>query len=303
VHNSSVYSSTNPNEDIFDNVPMQHQSSPINPNQSLNPSDPIPHSPLPIPKDPINNTPPCPILMDLDPDEVSLDSTHSPPRPTIANSHHTSFLQQSPEPPVALSGCTDAISDIPSLSPVPSPERIPSQLPPNPPVFSLTSTSQQTYPDPLVALSGGTDHDGECGPNQPSNPNPNNPHSTPSSPNSASPNPFIIPPPLSESFLMSSSNMPSVNNNTPSSRANLEPTVALNGYTVGNSDAGNGENTLTGDVSNSSNTNEFVREWSSRISTAQSLTTFVLSVMISVMLLFWKRNLCRPIHLIDVVDL
>ena len=157
VHDSSVYSSTNPNKVIFYNVPVQHQSSPINPNQSLDPSDPIPHPLLSIPKDPINNTPHL-IQMDLDPDddpdEESLDSTHSPPRPTIANPHHTSFLQQSPEPPVALSGCTDATCDIPSLSPVPSPERIPSQLPPNPPVFSLTSTSQQTYPDPSVALSG-----------------------------------------------------------------------------------------------------------------------------------------------------
>jgi hypothetical protein len=68
--------------------------------------------------------------------------------------------------------------------------------------------------------------------------------------------------------------MPSVNNNTPSSHANLEPSVAFNGYTVGNSDAGNGENTHTGDARNSSNTNEFVREWSSRISTAQSFDDF-----------------------------
>ena len=41
VNNTSVYSSTNPNVDTFDNVPVQHQSSPINPNQSLNPSEPI----------------------------------------------------------------------------------------------------------------------------------------------------------------------------------------------------------------------------------------------------------------------
>jgi hypothetical protein len=68
--------------------------------------------------------------------------------------------------------------------------------------------------------------------------------------------------------------MPSVNSNTPSNHANLEPTVALKGYTVGNSDAGKGENTHTGDVSNSSNNNEFVREWSSRISTAQSFDDF-----------------------------
>ena len=40
VHNSSVHSSTNPNVDIPDNVPVQHQSYPINPNQSLNPPDP-----------------------------------------------------------------------------------------------------------------------------------------------------------------------------------------------------------------------------------------------------------------------
>ena len=67
--------------------------------------------------------------------------------------------------------------------------------------------------------------------------------------------------------------MSSVNSNTPSNHANLQLTVALSGYTVGNSDAGNGEN-YTGDESNSSNTNEFVREWSSRISTAQSFDDF-----------------------------
>ena len=135
VHNSSVYSSTNPNVVTFDNVPVQHQSSPINPNQSLNPSDPIPHPLLPIPKVPINIIP-QPILLDLDPDEDpdedSLDSTQSPPRPTIANPHDTSFLPQSPEPLVALRDCTDAIRDIPFQSPVPPPERISSQLPPNP---------------------------------------------------------------------------------------------------------------------------------------------------------------------------
>jgi hypothetical protein len=67
--------------------------------------------------------------------------------------------------------------------------------------------------------------------------------------------------------------MSSVNSNTPSNHANLQLTVALSGYTVGNSDAGNGEN-YTGDESNSSNTNEFVREWSSHISTAQSFDDF-----------------------------
>ena len=135
VHDSNVDSSTNPNEEISDNVLVQCQSSPINPNQTINPYDPIPHPPCSIPKDPINIIP-QPILLDLDPDEDpdedSLDSTQSPPKPTIANPHDTSFLPQSPEPLVALRDCTDAIRDIPFQSPVPSPERISSQLPPNP---------------------------------------------------------------------------------------------------------------------------------------------------------------------------
>ena len=98
VHESSVYSSTNPNP--------------------LTASDPIPHPLCSLPKDPINNAP-QPILMDLDPDdnpdEVSLDSTRSPPRPNTANPQHISFLQQSPEPSVDLSGCTDVISNNPIL--------------------------------------------------------------------------------------------------------------------------------------------------------------------------------------------
>ncbi len=164
------------------------------------------------------------------------------------------------------------ISDIPSQPPAPPPERISSQILPNPPVSSITSTSQQTHPDPLVALNGSTD--GECGPNQPSNPILTNPCSTPSSPNFTSQSPFIIPPPLSDTFPSLSSNMSSTIINTSSSHANLEPMVALSGYTVGNSDAGIGENTHTGDESNSSNTSKFVREWSSRISTSQSFDDF-----------------------------
>jgi hypothetical protein len=125
-----------------------------------------------------------------------------PPRPNTVNPQHISFLQQSPEPSVALSGCTDVISDIPSQSPLPSHERIPSQPPPNPPVIIITPSSHQTYPEPSVALSGGTEDDGECGPNQPSNPE-SAPYTIPSSPTSASQNSFIIPPPLSDmSFLV-----------------------------------------------------------------------------------------------------
>jgi hypothetical protein len=45
VHDSSVDSSTNPNEVISDIVLAHCQSSPINPNQSLNPSVPTPHPP------------------------------------------------------------------------------------------------------------------------------------------------------------------------------------------------------------------------------------------------------------------
>ena len=55
-------------------------------------------------------------LMDLDPDEDPdedpLDSTCSPPRPIITNPHHISSPQRSPEPMVALSGCTAVIRDI-----------------------------------------------------------------------------------------------------------------------------------------------------------------------------------------------
>ena len=64
VHESSVYSSTNPNEEISDNVPVQHHSSPTIPKQSLTPSDPIPHPLCSLPKDPITNAA-QPILMDL----------------------------------------------------------------------------------------------------------------------------------------------------------------------------------------------------------------------------------------------
>ncbi len=280
VHDFSIHNSTNPIEDTPDNVSVRCQSSPINPNQSSTPSDPIPHHPCSISKYSINR-PPQPILLDLDPDddpdEDSLDSTHSPPRPIITNPHHTSFLQQSPASLVALSGCTDVISDIPSQTPTPPPERIPSQIPPNPPVISITSTSQQTHPDPLVALNGSTDSDGECGPNQSSNPILTNPRFTPSSPNSASQNPFIIPPPLSDTFPSLSSDMSPTISNTSSTHANLEPTVTLSGHTVGNSDADTGDNTHRGDQSNSSNssnTSEFVREWSSRISTTQSFDDF-----------------------------
>ncbi|CAB4022390.1 uncharacterized protein LOC113214946 [Paramuricea clavata] len=222
VYDSTVDSSTNSNEVISDTVHAQCQSSPISPYQSLNP---IPNLPCSTTKDPINNNP-HPTLMVLHPDEDSLDPTHSPPRPTIANPHHTTSLQQSPEPPVALSGCTDAISDIPSLSPIPSHEKIPSQLPQHPPVISITPTPHQTYPDPSVAfrvvlivmvivviIS------------------PNNPYYTPSSANSASQNPFIIPPPLSESFLTSSSDMSCSNSNTSSSHADPDPSVAFSGGT------------------------------------------------------------------------
>ncbi len=256
AHDFSIYNSTNPIEDTPDNVAVRCQSSPINSNQSPTPSDPIPHHPCSLPKDPINS-PPQPILLDVDPDddpdEDSLDSTHSPPRPIITNPHHTSFLQQSLGSLVALNGCTDVISDIPSQPPAPPPEMISSQIPPNSPVSSITSTSQQTHPDPSVALNDSTDSDGECGPNQPSNPILTNPCSTPSSPNSASQNPFIIPPPLSDTFPSLSSNMSSTIINTSSSHANCEPTVALSGYTVGNSDDSIGENTHTGDASNSNN--------------------------------------------------
>ena len=178
------------------------------------------------------------------------------------------------EPLVSLSDCTDANRDIPYQLPLPTPEQIPSQLPPNPPVIPTTPSSHQTYPESSVALSGCTNAEGEFVTNQSSTPESTNPPTIPPSPTSASQDPFIIPPPLSESFLTSSSNMPSVNNITPSSHANLEPSVAFNGYTVGNSDAGNGENIRTCDESNSSNTSEFVCEWSSRISTVQSFDDF-----------------------------
>jgi hypothetical protein len=210
---------------------------------------------------------------DDDPDEDSLDSTRSPPRPNTVNPQHISFLQQSPEPSVALSGCTDVISDIPSQSPLPSHERIPSQPSPNPPVIIITPSSHQTYHEPSVALSGGTEDDGECGPNQPSNPE-STPYTIPPSPTSASQNPFIIPPPLSDMSFLVSPNMPSANSSTPPSHANLEPTVTLSGHTVGNSNAGKDENVHTHNESNSSNTSEFVREWSSRISTVQSFDDF-----------------------------
>jgi hypothetical protein len=49
---------------------------------------------------------------DEDPDEDPLDSTCSPPRPIITNPHHISSPQRSPEPMVALSGCTAVIRDI-----------------------------------------------------------------------------------------------------------------------------------------------------------------------------------------------
>jgi hypothetical protein len=64
VHESSVYSSTNPNEEISDNVPVQRHSSPTNPKQPPTPPDPIPHPPCSLPKDPITNAA-QPILMDL----------------------------------------------------------------------------------------------------------------------------------------------------------------------------------------------------------------------------------------------
>jgi hypothetical protein len=64
------------------------------------------------------------------------------------------------EPSVSLSDCTDANRDIPYQLPLPTPERIPSQLPPNPPVISTTPTSHQTYPESSVALSGCTNAEG-----------------------------------------------------------------------------------------------------------------------------------------------
>ena len=367
VPNSSVYSSTIPNEDISDNVPVQHQSSPINPNQSLNPSDPtidedstpcdsstsqpssnIPRSLNPsaypffpttrssgyVPQDhaqsssPVHSQPSTPVslcpasvhhshsihsqslpqpqLIDLEEDDDF--NTNSPPRP-LSNDHSTfspepptnpplhnsstipnfgvsrpihnqqiwleaevvlsdctkvdSYVTSqrddlesevalngctnensdspsqyaNPEPSVSLSDCSYANRDIPYQLPLTTPERIPSQLLPNPPVISITPTSHQTYPESSVALSGCTAVDGDVVPNQPSNPFTSAPH-TPPSPPTASQNPFIIPPPLPDSFLSSSTtyqSQPNIGNN-PIHQSSPEPTVALSGCTAADGD-------------------------------------------------------------------
>jgi hypothetical protein len=95
------------------------------------------------------------------------------------------------EPSVSLSDCTDANRDIPYQLQLPTPERIPSQLPPNPPVISTTPTSHQTYPESSVVLSGCTNAEGEFVTNQSSTPESTNPFTIPPSPTSASQDPFI----------------------------------------------------------------------------------------------------------------
>ena len=80
----------------------------------------------------------------------------------------------------------------------------------------------QSSPEPTVALSGCTAADGDVVPNQSPNPS-TSAHHTPPSPPTASQNPFIIPHPLPDSFLSSSTTYQSQPNNDNNQVPNPNP--------------------------------------------------------------------------------
>ncbi|CAB4040101.1 Hypothetical predicted protein, partial [Paramuricea clavata] len=162
------------------------------------------------------------VLTNLDPDDDII--IPYPPRP---NPNHTPnhYHQPSLEPVVAPSGCTAGNSGTPLASPTP---HHPTS---NSPELSLPTSTHQSSSEPTVALSGCTTGDGDVVPNQSSN-SPTFDPDNPPSPSTASQNPFIIPPPLPDSFLSSSTTDQSQPNN-PIHQSSSEPTVALSGCTAG----------------------------------------------------------------------
>jgi hypothetical protein len=214
---------------------------------------------------------PTPILTDLDP--VEDDVPPSPPRPN--GYPNTSIPSHLPilEAVVVLSDCTAVNSNATS----PTPPRLTNHSPPpnsSPPQSSRPNPNQHRSPKPSVALNGCTDGDGEFVQNQSFNHLGASPPTTSASPETASQNPFIIPPPLSEMSFQFSSNTSSSNGNTPSHDINPHPLVTLNGCTNSNGNEPSTNANHPNPESDVESSSEFVREWSSKISTATSFDEF-----------------------------
>ena len=252
--------------------------------------NPHPHSHFILPHPPTNRTNteptstpdssshparvPTPILTNLDP--VEDDVPPSPPRPN--GYPNTSIPSHLPilEAVVVLSDCTAVNSNAtpPTHPRLTNHSPPPNSSPPQPSRQYTPNPNQHHSPEPSVALNGCTDRDGEFVQNQSFNHLGASPPTTPASPETASQNPFIIPPPLSEMSFLFSSNTSSSNGNTPSHIINPDPLVTLNGCTNSNGNEPSTNENRPNPESDVESNSEFVREWSSKISTATSFDEF-----------------------------